>query len=98
LSCLALVSVSESPETPVGLAASGEGGVRGASPFLALPSTGCGVGGESPVFRLVRVTGLLVVRAELVREGNSRRVPGEARLGRTEALEQWTESGTEYRR
>ena len=65
----------------------------------ASPKQRCGVGGGSPVPRLIRVTGLLVVRAELVRRGQlppgSRARPSR---GRTEVLEQWTESGTEYQR
>jgi hypothetical protein len=47
--------------------------------------------------RLIRVTGLLVVRADIeaarATPVGSRAGPGR---GRTEALEQWNESGTEY--
>jgi hypothetical protein len=81
LSYLALVSVSESPETPVGPAASGEGWGSSGQLRPPPPSTWCGVGGESPVLRLVRVTGLLVVRAELVRRGRLPPGPGRGRAG-----------------
>ncbi len=87
---LALVRVSESPETPVGPAASCEGIVRVDS-YVAQ----CGVGGESPVTGLIRVTGPLVVRAvrRVSTPAGSLARPGRGRTV-TEAHEQWTELGT----
>ena len=95
---LALVNVSESPEPLVFRPQPGRVGFEWTA-ASASPKQRCGVGGGSPVPRLIRVTGLLVVRAELVRRGQlppgSRARPGP---GRTEALEQWTESCTGYQR
>ncbi len=75
------MNVSESPESPVGPAASGEGwGSRGQL-RPPRPNVRCGVGGGSPVRRQVQVTGLLVVRAELVRRGQLLPGPGRGRAG-----------------
>ena len=76
-----LAIVSESPNLPVGPAVSGEGIGRVDSCVRLVPSTRCGVGGESPVPRLDRVTGLLVVRAELARRGRLPTGPGRGRAG-----------------
>jgi hypothetical protein len=101
LSCLALVSVSESPGTPVGPAASGEGGVRGDS-YVA-PRTKHADG----MRRRRRITSSSASPSHWPARGPfgigaARATPAGARArpsrGKTETLEQWTESGTEYQR
>ena len=78
---LALVNVSESPEPLVFRPQPGRVGFEWTA-ASASPKQRCGVGGGSPVPRLIRVTGLLVVRAEFgAARATPAGVPGEAGPG-----------------